>query len=167
MFKDKLKALVAKKDVDEDIHDDGNKRKIENLVFLVIILIITIVVINYIWNENKTSDKTITNSNGKKLASNVKTDAVNSNSNSAGSDLEDRLESILAKIEGVGEVKVFVNYSESNEIVPMYNDNSKSSVTEETDTSGGVRKVEQNDSDKEIVYQEENRNEDTYCSEDC
>ena len=36
----------------------------------------------------------------------------------------------------------------------MYNENSKTSVTEETDTSGGVRKVESTDSQKEIVYQE-------------
>ena len=36
----------------------------------------------------------------------------------------------------------------------MYNENSKTSVTEETDTSGGVRKIEETDIDKEIVYQE-------------
>lgn len=35
-------------------------------------------------------------------------------------------------------------------------ENSKKSVTEETDTSGGVRKVETTDSQKEIVYQENN-----------
>ena len=38
----------------------------------------------------------------------------------------------------------------------MYNENSKKSVTEETDTSGGVRKVETTDAQKEIVYQESN-----------
>ena len=38
----------------------------------------------------------------------------------------------------------------------MYNENSKKSVTEETDTSGGVSKVETTDSQKEIVYQENN-----------
>ena len=37
----------------------------------------------------------------------------------------------------------------------MYNENSKKSVTEETDTSGGVKKVEETDSQKEIVYQED------------
>ena len=36
----------------------------------------------------------------------------------------------------------------------MYNENSKKSVT--ADTSGGVRKVETTDSQKEIVYQENN-----------
>ena len=58
--------------------------------------------------------------------------------------------------ESYSSVKVFINYSESSQTVAMYNEDSKTSITEETDTSGGTRKVEQTDSDKEIVYQEEN-----------
>ena len=116
-------------------------------------LIITIVIINYIWNGNKSSNKTITNTAGKQLASSTSDDTLTSNINSE-NELEQRLESILSKIQGVGEVKVFINYSESSEIVAMYNENSKTSVTEETDTSGGVRKIEETDSDKEIVYQD-------------
>ena len=153
MFKDKLKAMISK---NEGESEGNNKKKIENLVFLVIILIITIVIINYIWNGNKSSDKTITNSAGKQLATtkdgqnqnNIQSVATNTN-------LEERLETILSNINGVGDVKVFINYSESSETVAMYNENSKTSVTEETDTSGGVRKVETTDSQKEIVYQEE------------
>lgn len=38
----------------------------------------------------------------------------------------------------------------------MYNENAKTSTTEETDTSGGIRKVQQTDSQKDIVYQENN-----------
>lgn len=38
----------------------------------------------------------------------------------------------------------------------MYNENSKTSTTEESDTSGGIRKVQETDSQKDIVYQEEN-----------
>ena len=70
--------------------------------------------------------------------------------------LEQRLENILSNINGVGSVKVFINYSESSEMAAMYNENSKTSVTEETDKSGGVRKIEETDSQKEIVYQENN-----------
>ncbi len=36
----------------------------------------------------------------------------------------------------------------------MYNENSKVSSTEETDTSGGIRKIEQKDSQKDIIYKE-------------
>ena len=36
----------------------------------------------------------------------------------------------------------------------MYNETYVSSSTEETDTNGGVRKIEQIDSNKEIIYEE-------------
>lgn len=153
MFKDKLKAIISK---GKGENQGNNKKKIENLVFLVVILIITIVIINYIWNDNKSSNKTITNSAGKQLATtqNSQNNQNSSKSEASNTNLEERLENILSNIKGVGDVKVFINYSESSETVAMYNENSKTSVTEETDTAGGVRKVETTDSQKEIVYQE-------------
>ncbi len=72
------------------------------------------------------------------------------------SSLAEQLEEILSKIQGVGEVKVFVNYSESSEVVAMYNETSKTSNTEENDTSGGTRKIQETDLQKDIIYQEEN-----------
>ena len=53
MFRDKLKKIINK---NEDEVDGNDKKKIENLVFFVVILIITIVVINIIWNGNKNKD---------------------------------------------------------------------------------------------------------------
>lgn len=156
MFKNKLKSIIG------DWNNDGNnKKKIENLVFLVIVLIITVVVINYIWNGNKSSNKTITNSAGRQLASSKTSQDADSNQTSSSSNsesLERRLENILKNIDGVGDVKVFINYSESSETVAMYNENAKKSTTEETDKSGGVRKVEETDSQKEVIYQEQNGN---------
>ena len=156
MFKNKLKSIIG-----DENNDGNNKKKIENLVFLVIILIITVVVINYIWNGNKSSNKTITNSAGRQLASSKTSQDADSNQSSSSSNsesLERRLEDILKNIDGVGDVKVFINYSESSETVAMYNENSKTSTTEETDKSGGVRKVEETDSQKEVIYQEQNGN---------
>ena len=153
MFKDKLKKIV------ENSEEQGNnKRKIENLVFLVIILIITVVIINYVWSGEKSSNKKVTNSMGKQLATinNNQTLASSQYNNTESISLEEKLEDILSKIEGVGSVKVFINYSESSETVAMYNENSKTSTTEETDKSGGTRKVEQTDSQKEVIYQEQN-----------
>lgn len=152
MFKDKLKAIISKS---EGENQGNNKKRIENLVFLVIVLIITIVIINYIWNGNKSSNKTITNSAGKQLATTQNSQGQDgSQSETSSTNLEERLKEILKDINGVGDVKVFINYSETSETVAMYNENSKTSVTEETDISGGVRKVETTDSQKEIVYQE-------------
>ena len=148
MFKNKLKEIIKSEDSDEN-----NKKKIENLVFFVILLIATIVMINYIWNGKKSSNKTLTNTAGKQLAM---TDNSSSASIKDSENLEQKLESILSQIQGVGEVQVFINYSESSETVAMYNENTKTSTTEEVDTSGGTRKVESTDSQKELVYQEEN-----------
>lgn len=153
MFKDKLKKIVGNSE-----EQGNNKRKIENLVFLVIILIITVVIINYVWSGDKSSNKKVTNSAGKQLATtnNNQTLASSQYNNTESISLEEKLEDILSKIEGVGSVKVFINYSESSETVAMYNENSKMSTTEETDKSGGTRKVEQTDSQKEVIYQEQN-----------
>jgi len=152
MFRDKLKSILGK----EEEPDGNDKKKIENLVFFVIILIITIVIINIIWNGNKQKDKQGTsNSTSKQLASTNQIDKV-SMEGKASTNLEEKLEKILTNIQGVGEVKVCIHYSESSEVIAMYNENSKVSNTEETDTSGGIRKIEETDIQKDIIYKEEN-----------
>ena len=152
MFRDKLNKIIGTKDSKTDGKDG---RKIENLVVFAIILIITIIVINVIWNgDERKSTKDTTKDYSKKLASNTTTEETSEACES--SDLEKKLENILSKIQGVGKVKVFINYSQSSETVAMYNENSKVSQTEETDTSGGKRVIESTDSQKDIVFKEEN-----------
>ena len=153
MFKEKIKSLIQKEKGEEK--SENNKKKIENLVVFAIILIITIIVINVIWNgDERKSTKDTTKDYSKKLASNTTTEETSEVCES--SDLEKKLENILSKIQGVGKVKVFINYSQSSETVAMYNENSKVSQTEETDTSGGKRVIESTDSQKDIVFKEEN-----------
>ena len=150
MFKDKIKKFFKNK---ENVKGNENK-KVENLVFFVIISIITIVIINYIWSGSKTNNKQVnenTNVNNKRLANvtEEKNEVVEDTNN-----LEEKLEEILAKIQGVGEVKVCVNYSESSEVVAMFDENSSTSTTEETDTEGGTRKIEQTETNKNVIYEE-------------
>ena len=151
MFRDKLKNYFKKQDEEQEGND---KRKIENIIFFIILLVVTIVIINTIWNGNKQTTKQENSINTKQLAYKEQN---NENIETTGSEeLEKKLENILSKIEGVGNVNVCINYSESSEVVAMYNENSKVSTTEETDTSGGLRKIQQTDSQKDIVYKEEN-----------
>ncbi len=148
MFGNKLKELISK-------GKEGNSKKnVENLVVFVVILVITIIIINNIWNGNKETTKQQNENTSSKQLAKI-SDNVNQN-NYNESDLETKLENILTKIQGVGEVQVFINYSASNEVVAMYNENSKISNTEETDDSGGIRKIQETDSQKEIIYQEQN-----------
>lgn len=146
MFIDKIK------DIFKFNKEDNNKKKIENLVVLIIILIVTIIAINYIWTDKNDEESSKQNTTNKQLATSEETTSINN------SDLEGRLEKILKSIDGVGNVKVFVNYSETSQVVAMYNENTKQSSTEETDTSGGVRTIQQTDTQKEVVYNDESGN---------
>ncbi len=154
MFSDQLKKLAKNK---KEEGDGNDKRKIENLVFFVVLLIITIVIINLIWNGNKQVNKQENATSSKQLANrNNLTTKEQADSGMTTDNLAEQLEAILAKIQGVGEVKVFINYSETSEVVAMFNETTKTSNTEENDTSGGIRKIQETDAQKEIIYQEEN-----------
>lgn len=151
MFGNKLSLFKSRKNIDVNKND---KKKIENLVFFVVILIVTIIAINVIWkDDNQSNSKEREDSNSKQLASTE--EGINKDNKVLNNDLEGKLKNILQKMQGVGKVEVFVNYSESSETVAMYNENSKTSSTEETDTSGGKRVIEQKDTQKDIVYKED------------
>lgn len=154
VFKEKWKALQEKYFKKEADGDKDHKRKIENLVVLVILIIVTLIVINQIWNGQEEGKQSMQNEevDDKVLASQEITENMISGSNST--DLESSLETILGNIEGVGKVKVLITYSESSQTVPMFNEDTSISATEETDTNGGSRKISQENTKKEVIYQE-------------
>ncbi len=128
----------------------NNKKKIENLVSLIIILIITVIIMNRIWNgdtqkkqENKTEENTSV------LATEEETTKE---------ELEKKLENILSTVKGVGEVKVFINYSESSSVEPLYDETTTTSTTEEGDSSGGTRNVTETETQKDVVFSEKSGN---------
>lgn len=110
----------------------NNKRKIENLVVFVILLIITLIIINSVWSVDKKENQKLQNTTDKVLA---KEDAQEANiEQTTSSDLEEKLKNILQKIEGVGKVEVLLTYSQSSQTMAMYNEDNTKSDTEETDT---------------------------------
>lgn len=127
MLKDKIKAVMLNQ------NEKSSKKKIENIVVFIVILIITVIAINSIWSgDNKEETKQETKDNITKQLANVEeTSTVASVEEDT---LETRLESILSNIDGVGKVKVLITYYESSEVVAMYNENNKNSVIEEKDS---------------------------------
>ena len=131
--------------------ENQNKKKIENLVFLIIILIVTIIIINAIWKKDEISNNTTKDTNslsGKVLADNSKGEVSNQ------TELETKLENILSTIKNVGKVNVLINYSESSSLVPLYNESTTTSSTEEGDSGGGTRNVTATESKKDVVFSE-------------
>lgn len=55
-----------------------------------------------------------------------------------------------------GKVQVLITYSETSQVVAMYNETQNISNTEETDTEGGTRTIESTDINKEIVFEQQN-----------
>ena len=144
MFKEKIKQLTSKTD------EGNNKKKIENLVFLLIILIVVLVAINFIWNDKKENVKTT--DNNKKLAIQEET------KKDSDSDLKEQLEDILQNINGVGKVKVLITYSQTSQVLPLYNEDTSKKDTEEKDKTGGTRIVTETDTKKDVIFQETNGN---------
>ena len=145
MFKDKLKELKNK-------GEQNSKKKVENMVFLVLILIATVFIIDNILKggDSTSSIKNTNNSGGKVLADLVELD----DDESANESLEERLKNILSTIKGVGRVNVFINYSQSSSSVPIYDETTTTSSTSETDSSGGVRNVTETQTQKDVIFKE-------------
>ena len=138
--------------INDKVQQKGSKKTLENLVVLVIILIVTIIFINYIWNGDKKKKDTNSSKEIIQNISNAKVETVEISNNS----LELQIENILRKLDGVEEVSVLITYEETNRIVPMYNEDTQTSTTEEEDNQGGVRTINESTSKKEVVYEEEN-----------
>ena len=102
--------------------EGNNKKKIENMVVFVIILIITIIAINAILNDSKKNDNIQNINTTKTLAQSEKSNKLLNDED----DLKSKLEEILSKINGVGDVRVLITYSQSGQSIALYNeDNSK------------------------------------------
>lgn len=144
---EKIKSLIIKK------NEKNNKKTIENLVAFVVILIITIIAINMIWKDDKNNNlKSERNSlDITEIKSSI---SENIKESSDQNDIELKLENILSQIDGVGKVKVLVTYSSTSMLIPLYNEDSEESLTEENDKEGGTRKITENKRKKDIIYQE-------------
>lgn len=149
MFKEKLQKIKEKNSEE----NANSKKKMENLVVLIIIMIVTIVAINYIWSGDKKKDNVTTTDTNKKLATTeneTQTTATEENG------MEQKLENILSNIKGVGKTKVLITYSQTSQIIPMYDEDSSTSTTEETDSGGGTRTVNESTTKKDVIYEDKN-----------
>lgn len=143
MFKEKLGNM---KNALMKTEKSDNKKSIENLIVLAVVLVITIIAINYIWNgKSKKKNNTVQT---KVLAE----EQIDSNTIDYNKDeLEQKLKKILGSINGVGDVEVLITYAQTSTINPIYNEDYQESVTEEEDTTGGKRTISSSNNKKEVV----------------
>lgn len=132
----------------KEMTENKNRKKlIENAVIIIIIGVILIIAGRSFFPA--------TNSKGKQVDTPKSTDTANvsGDNTTAYSDTEVELKSILSQISGAGKVDVMITYSVSKENVPAYDVKKSESKTDEKDSGGGTRKLEQSSYDSSIVYE--------------
>ena len=122
-----IKSKILKK-------EENNNKSIQNLIVFLILLIVTVVAINYIWNDDKTINNNNTLDSNKVLAS--RNEVSNDSEIEREYDLSNKIEEILKNIKGVGKVKVLITYSQTSKIMPMYSEDFSEKITEENDSRG-------------------------------
>jgi stage III sporulation protein AG len=123
----------------------------QNLTNVAIVLIIGVIIMiaGSALFDNESTKKT---SPVQPEHENVQSVIKNKNNNDEyGKELEEKLESILSKIEGVGDVSVMITFDSSNEIVLAEDKKNNETITEEEDTQGGKRKITQFEKDYKIL----------------
>lgn len=97
-----------------------------------------------------------TDTKGKKQAEEAKENISKENNTMEASkdEIEQKLEDILEKIDGAGEVKVMITYQDSGTQVVEKDKNTSANSVEETDSTGGVRSTKEQQLQESTVYEE-------------
>lgn len=144
------------------IIDDFLKNKnINMLIIIVVIVTFLLLTLNVLKpSKEKYSNKETATSSG------VESESLKENSNESKvkdeyeREQKEQLTSILKKMDGVGSVDVMISFESGEKKVPAYNEDTQTSVTEETDSEGGKRVNEQkNDGSKVVMRTQDNENE--------
>lgn len=113
----------------------SKEKRVQNLVFLLVLLIITLIIINGILEDDENKNTSVINSSVSKnisIENREDNDLVNvENLSYSNTQFEEKLEEILSEIKGIEDAKVLITYSETEEIIPIYNENNSVSETEE------------------------------------
>lgn len=116
----------------------ADKKKVENLIVFLVLLVILIVALNSIYSDDESQA--------------VENVSVLKNENYK-TEFEIRLENILSQINGAGEVKVMVSYENEVKKIPMVDTKNITTITSEKDSAGGERKTEETNIEELIIYE--------------
>ncbi len=138
------------------------KKKSQNLVLIIILLAISLIAINNIFddstntNTNATTNAT-TNTTNKSKTNDKKTivETGNNLENTEYTELEGRLKSILDQISGVDDVSVMLTYSSYGKMIPVY-DIKEDVDIEETGVAESNKTSQKTVTEKKVAYEEQN-----------
>ncbi len=134
--------------IKEFFNPKNQKKNASSLIVLLLVGAIVLLLSNYFLTENDNTSKL--SSTGNDISSNegYTSDFTEEDYTS---NMEKRLEEILKKIKGVGEVDVMITFDDTSEKIPVFNTNQTIEKTDEKDAQGGTREVTREDLSQQIV----------------
>jgi stage III sporulation protein AG len=121
-------------------------KKVKNIEYFIFILAIAIV-ISVFGNLFQTKEE------GGELeaVSDAAVTSLQEPKEDSSSDQEFRLKNVLSAIQGAGSVEVMITYKGGKEVIPAMNTIESNTETEEHDSNGGIRRVNQTDTNTQPV----------------
>ncbi len=136
---EKLKEIFSPK---------NQKKTTSNLIILLFAGAIVLLLSNFILSDKTNNGKFISNENDNELRERHETNLMEEN---YASSIESKLEEILKKIKGVGDVHVMITFEDTEEKVPVFNTTQTTERTDEKDAQGGTREITREDFSQQIV----------------
>lgn len=130
--------------------------KKSDMVVIALVGVLLLIIAMPSGSENKKNTETPVESKGDGKDENDSSAAAASTESEDGyiTVLEKRLKMILSRMDGVGDVEVMITVSDSGESVVEKDGKDRSTVTSETDSSGGNRTVTEGEREENTVYVE-------------
>ena len=126
--------------------EKDKKTKMQNLVFLAILLVFALICIN-----TMSSDNTVTT-----LSENKETEENSNNLQTSHYNyIEENLKNILGQISGVSDVSVMITYSSEEKMIPVYDVKEEISVEENSD-GNETNTSKKTTTEKTVAYEEAN-----------
>ena len=152
-YQEKIRKLFLQKDKNlrkDKILSFDKKRTVENLIILIIIGIVIIISGRILFGGKEKGSGSINSGLENETYQEVSARKEEKD------DLEEKMESILSRIEGAGKVEVMITYMSNKELVPAYNSKVNESSTVEKDSEGGTRNIIEKQTEKNVIYEEGN-----------
>ncbi len=150
---DKLKKIVEY--LRRMFKAEKNSKIGENLIILIIIGVIVIIAGSTLFQggdkQKKKNDGQSSGNSSQENVQEVSKLGVSDEKEEVGK----KIEEILSQIEGAGKVSVLVTYVSGREIVPYADIKKSDNVTDEKDSTGGSRKLDQSSYESQIAYEDE------------
>lgn len=127
--------------IKKHLEEVGNKKFINNLFIMLLVSIIILIGVSVFTKESKKAEAPVK----------YVVEEVQPTTSDHSQYLEEKLESILGKLKGVGEVNVMITLEESIESVPASNTIKTTETTREVDAEGGTREINREDTNIQLL----------------